>query len=65
VNIEYFGEFGTLLSHRTFEYLDQPGMVYYVDRLPYDLLPSAVGRYYFRPLFHYRKNRREVIPTLE
>jgi phosphoglycerol transferase MdoB-like AlkP superfamily enzyme len=29
VDIEYYGEFGTRLSHWTFEYLDQPDMVWY------------------------------------
>jgi phosphoglycerol transferase MdoB-like AlkP superfamily enzyme len=29
VDIEYYGEFGTRLSHWAFEYLDQPGMMLY------------------------------------
>jgi phosphoglycerol transferase MdoB-like AlkP superfamily enzyme len=29
VDIEYYGEFGTRLNHWAFEYLDQPGMVWY------------------------------------
>jgi len=30
VDIEYFGEFGSRLSHWTLEYTDQPGMMWYV-----------------------------------
>lgn len=37
MNIEYFGEFGTRLSHRTFVCLDQPGMVWYIMRSDYPM----------------------------
>ena len=37
VDIEYFGEMGTRLSHWALEYLDQPGMVWYTMKSGYPL----------------------------
>jgi len=39
IDIEYYGEFGTHLSHWAFEYLDQMGMVFYSISSNYPVIP--------------------------